>query len=527
MLASTGDSLIYGKITLTADVRTNRVYAVTNPINFPRVEQMLRDYDADTPFGTPLRRPLQFVSAKDVLPILVQALTEPGSDNNGNGSTPGATNPSRNGSQNANSSSNNSFSNNNNNSSGGSFNGSSSGSGGSSNVGQSELDTQPVDTTPTEQTVGNTKLIADQLHNTIIVVGGKEAQDKVFAVLDELDKRIPQVVIRTVIGELSLTDDHEFGLNYLLRSNQGSLLSQFNGSQLPGSTTSTGTTTTTTTATGTTAAADSTSSALNTFTTLATGAASGFSGVGGIISIGRSFDVILSALESTSRFKTVSRPMIVTQNNKKALIASGQEIAVPTSQLGTTSGSVGNTVGTYTNVDYKSVTLQLEVVPLINSKNEVTLDIYQQIDSLVTGSNTVVNGTSIPTIATRKLRNTVSAPNNSTIVLGGLITQDENKSNNDIPYLNRIPILGKLLFSSRTRNNDRSELIILMHPEVINTNPDQIKLREREEAKTDLGSGLENQLDPVEVRRAYPVKTTKVRKTTTTTTVASAPPTGK
>ena len=523
-LSLSGDSIIYGRITLTPDVRTNRVYVVTSPVNLPLIESLLKEYDADTPFATPVRRALQFVSAKDVLPILVQALTEPGSDASGNGTTPGATNPSKNG-QNANS--NNSFnSSSNNNSNGGSFNGSSSGSSGSSSVGQSELDTQPVDTTPTEQTVGNTKLIADQRNNTIIVLGSQDAEEKIFEVLNQLDVRTPQVIIRTVIGELSLTDDHEFGLNYLLRSNRGSLLSQFNANQLPGTTTATGTTTTTTgTTTGTTSAQDSTASALNTFTTLATGAASGFSGVGGIISIGKSFDVILSALENTSRFKTVSRPMIFTQNNKKALIASGQEIAVPTSQLGTTSGSVGNTVGTYTNVDYKSVTLQLEVVPLINSKNEVTLDIYQQIDSLVTGSNTVVNGTSIPTIATRKLRNTVSAPNNSTIVLGGLITQDQNDSNNDIPYLNRIPILGKLLFSSRTRDHDRSELIILMHPEVVNTNPEQFYARDKEEAKTYLGKGLENQLDPVEVRRAFPVKTTVQAKKTTTTTVLL--PTGK
>ena len=166
------------------------------------------------------------------------------------------------------------------------------------------------------------------------------------------------------------------------------------------------------------------------------------------------------------------------------------------------------------------MTLQLEVVPLINSKNEVTLDIYQQVDSLVTGASTTVAGNPIPTIATRKLRNTVSAPNNSTIVLGGLITEDENTSNNNIPYLNRIPILGKLLFSTRTRDKDRSELIILMHPEVVNTNPDQIRVREKEENKTYLGAGLEQQLDPIEVRRALPVKqttstTTRVQKTTT------------
>ena len=125
-------------------------------------------------------------------------------------------------------------------------------------------------------------------------------------------------------------------------------------------------------------------------------------------------------------------------------------------------------MGTYTNVDYKDVTLQLEVVPLINSDNEVTLDILQKIDSVVAGQSTQVNGTNVPTIATRYLKSTVSAPNNSTIVLGGLITQDNSTTTNDIPYLSKIPLLGNL-FKSHTRTGDRNELIILMHPEVINT----------------------------------------------------------
>ncbi len=180
--------------------------------------------------------------------------------------------------------------------------------------------------------------------------------------------------------------------------------------------------------------------------------------------------------------------MIFTSNNKKAIIASGQEIAVPTSQVGSTTGSTTGAVGTYTNVDYKDVTLQLEVVPLINSDHEVTLDILQKIDNVVPGSSTTVNGTQVPTIATRYLKSTVSAPNDSTIVLGGLITQDVNESNNDIPYLSKIPLIGKTLFSSRTRNADRSELIILMHPEVVNTDALVKAQLPKEENRTYLGT---------------------------------------
>ncbi len=480
-----GSSIIQGRITLTPDVRTNRIHVVTSPLNMPLVEALIREFDADTPFAQPVRRPLRFVSAKDVLPILVQTLSEPGAEN-ANGGTGGAGQPPTARQTSSSSSSSNLFNNNNNSSNGGSDS-----SGGNSSIGQEGLDTQPVDTSPSIAVVGNTKLIADQRSNTIILLGGAEARDKVFQTLDQLDVRSPMVIIRTIIGELSLGKNGELGFNYLLRTNKGSLLTQYNSSQLPsGATTSTGTTGTTT-STG----ATSLSSALNTFSTLAAGTASGFTGVGGILSIGKSFDVILSALESTNRFKTISRPTISTTNNKKAIIASGQEIAVPTSSVGSVSTTSATSTGVLTNVEFKNVVLQLEVVPLVNSENEVTLDILQKIDSLVAGTGTVVNGNSVPTIATRYLKTTVSARNGETIVLGGLITQDENKTDSNIPYLSKIPVLG-MFFRSRTTAQDRSELIILMHPEVVQT-PDMLEeSRSGEADRTYLGPNIEDQLLP-------------------------------
>ncbi len=134
------------------------------------------------------------------------------------------------------------------------------------------------------------------------------------------------------------------------------------------------------------------------------------------INAGYGLTTIVRALDSTGRFKTISRPTIFTSNNKKAIIASGQEIPVPVSTIsggGTTIGGLAQ----QSNIQFKKVALQLEVVPLINSEKEVTLDILQKLDSL-TGDSTTVDGNSIPTIATRYIKTTVSAPNCATIVLG-------------------------------------------------------------------------------------------------------------
>jgi hypothetical protein len=96
----------------------------------------------------------------------------------------------------------------------------------------------------------------------------------------------------------------------------------------------------------------------------------------------------------------------------------------------------------------------------------------------------------VPTIATRYIRTNVSAPNCSTIVLGGLITTPRNTSKNGIPYLSRLPGVGSL-FRSTTKNRDRTELIVLMRPEVSLTKLDLYRLRQRNEDRSHFGPELE------------------------------------
>ena len=72
------EAVMVGKVKLTADVRTNRIHVVTRPINMPLIRKLIREFDANVEFGKPVTRPLRYISAGDVLPVLVQALTEPG-----------------------------------------------------------------------------------------------------------------------------------------------------------------------------------------------------------------------------------------------------------------------------------------------------------------------------------------------------------------------------------------------------------------------------------------------------------------
>jgi general secretion pathway protein D len=487
LAALSEEAVVVGKIKLTADVRTNRIHVVTRPINMPFIRKLVAEFDANVEFAKPVTRPLRYISAGDVLPVLVQALTEPGAPAAGaeGGASPPQQQPPRRtgagtGGQGQNL--------------GGT---STSSTGGESTLNISEeLQTQPVDTTPKAVTVGNAKIIADQRANAIIVLGNREVVVKVEKILDEMDVKAPQVALSTVIGELTLNKDEEFGVDYFLRANQkvaGTTKFITNPAVPPfagGGTTTTspnpspGGSPTTTTMGGN---IFNPGKGLISFTQLATNAASG---ANVYLAAGNTLASVVHVLSSTGRFRVISRPMVFTSNNKKAIIASGTEIPVPVASL-TNVANTTTTTGTAavaSNIEFKKVALQLEVVPLINSDKEVSLDILQKIDSLA--GSTIIDGNSIPNIATRYIRTNVSAANGSTIVLGGLIQDSKMRNTSGIPILDRIPYVGAL-FRNTTTNMMRTELIILMRPEVTLTKLDLYRLRQKSEDRTHFGPELE------------------------------------
>jgi general secretion pathway protein D len=479
------ESVIVGKIKITPDIRTNRIHIVTRPINMPFIRQLIHEFDANVEFAKPVTRYLQYVSASDVLPVLVQALTEPGTEGAGGapgGGLPGASPQQQQQQQQRGGAGTNSYLNQNNTTG---LGGSSSGS--TLNISE-ELSTQPVNTTPQAVTVGNSKLIADQRSNSIIVLGNREVVVKVEKILDQMDVQAPQVALSTVIGQLTLTNNEEFGADYFAKYGKRFVGISNNLQGLPN-------------APAIPLPNTSVSPAPVTGNILDPSNLINFSqiiqNVGGgtnlYVAAGNAFATIVHLLESTSRFKVLSRPTVFTSNNKKAIIASGQEVPVPVSTLTNSNvgGVINNTAAVSASIEYKQVVLQLEVVPLINSEKEVSLDILQKIDSIVPGGNVNISGNSVPTIDTRYIRTNVSANNGSTIILGGLIEDQKQKSYSGIPYLSRIPVLGAV-FRGTSTSKERRELIILMCPQVTLTKLDQYRLRQKwENTNTHFGPELD------------------------------------
>jgi type II secretion system protein D len=485
------DSLIIGKIKLTADVRTNRIQIITRPVNLKFVHSLIKEFDADVPFGEPSIRPLKFVAAGDILGTIVRAITEPGQksegDSGGTGSTSGTnrntgTNTSDLFSRNSNS--NNGF--------GNTGTGLNSG-GGSGSTLSASLNTPEREVIPEARIIGSTKIIADKRQNAIIVLGNRQVRDKIFQLLDELDVRAPQVMINTVIGELNLDAKQKFGVNYIINNGKrkdliGTVTTTGNGNgngagNGAGDGTGTGSVAATTGNGAITIGTNNTSS-INLAGLLSGGsikqlAVAGGTGLSGFIAAGSAFNAIVDALESTDRFKVISRPSVFTSNNKKAIIASGEQIAVPVSTTGGFTGTVGNTgngLVTQSNIQYKDVQLKLEVLPLINSEREVTLEIVQTIDQQA-GAD-IIDNNSIPRIATRSLSTTVSVPNEGTLVLGGLIKQTDSRSTSGIPILSKLPWVGAL-FRTTTKDKSRTELVILIRPVVTIGPSEDIRGKER------------------------------------------------
>ena len=483
LTALTEESVIVGKIKLEADVRTNRIHVITRPVNMPFVRKLVAEFDANVEFAKPVTRALRYISASDVLPVIVQALSEPGqtggaADQVGGAAVPGGSpGAQQRRTTTATAAGANSVA-----SSTTTTSGQYGGSGSTLNVSE-ELETQAVDTTPKSVTVGNAKIIADPRANTIITLGNQEVVVKVQKVLDEMDVKAPQVALSTVIGELTLNNDEELGVDWFAKYGQHVVgISRNTGAPIPQPSAAASV------APGATPVIGSVvdPAGLVNFAN-ALGQVAGGTNV--YIAAGNYLATIVHALESTGKFKVISRPMVFTSNNKKAIIASGQEVPIPVNTLTNVVNQVTANSGTAavaSNIEYKKVALQLEVVPLINSEKEVSLDILQKIDSLVAGGNVSIGGNSVPTIATRYIRTNVTAANGSTIVLGGLIQDNTQKTYAGIPLLDKIPYLGAA-FRSTVYNRARTELIVLMCPEVTLTNLDLLRFREKTEDHTHFG----------------------------------------
>ncbi len=435
-------------VQIIPDPRTNRIFAMGRPVDILFIEGLVREFDTKSDDRNFLRRKLKFLPVNDFLNIAEDALNRAftgtgtgagagGAAGAGGGPAGGATGGSNRTSSNRTSQlggGSSQFGGQNGNNNQGGMGAQGGGSGGSS------LSQSNVSSAPESRLIGRTLLVADNITNSIVVQGPPAGVEIIEKLLDQVDVKADQVMISTVIGQLSNDNSKDYGVGYLFN---GSDIRAGGGGAVP-------------------------------IVPLLNGATNrdpvidpqGVVG-GGLRAYGTvgDLDIFLRAVETRGNFTVLGRPSIFTKNNQVGIISSGERIAIPTNSNSFSTG------GQSTNIEYRDVVLKLEVRPLINSADEITLEIALLNDE-VNGEQTLAgagpNGQElkVPRITTRELLTTVTVRHGETIVLGGLIITREGKATSGIPILSDIPGLGRL-FSTTTDTKDRSELLVFIQPSIV------------------------------------------------------------
>ncbi|MEO7431332.1 MAG: type II secretion system secretin GspD [Dokdonella sp.] len=186
------------------------------------------------------------------------------------------------------------------------------------------------------------------------------------------------------------------------------------------------------------------------------------------------FQVQLSALETSGQAKTLSAPSLVVNNNQEASLSVGDQIPINQTSLvgigGTVNGN-GTTAQTgYSSVQYLSTGVTLQVKPRVNPGGLVYLDISQEVS---TPGPIPASGN--PQIAQRQIETQVAVQSGQTLLLGGLIKEISNTGKTSVPLLSKVPLLRDLFGQTQT-SKDRTELIVLITPRVINNSDEAAQM---------------------------------------------------
>jgi general secretion pathway protein D len=177
------------------------------------------------------------------------------------------------------------------------------------------------------------------------------------------------------------------------------------------------------------------------------------------------FQVAINALESSGNTKTLSAPSLVVLNNQVAHIEVGDQI--PVNQTYYTGLGTTDTATTVGQVQYIPTGIILDVQPRVNPGGLVYLNIDQQVSQTTGAANSQGNYT----IQQRQIATQLGVQNGQTVLLGGLIQQQNSDTGQGVPWLSDIPLLGKL-FGSTSKSKTRTELIVLITPRVITNSED-------------------------------------------------------
>jgi general secretion pathway protein D len=304
---------------------------------------------------------------------------------------------------------------------------------------------------------------ADVATNALIITAPPKIMKSLMGVIDKLDIRRAQVQVEAIIVEVDVNKSSNLGVQWLLFG-QGSSTVPAGIINLPGAGTSIvdlasavlGVTRGTTSST-------SVPGVVGTPTISSSTVGSGASvAVGRVQNNGVSFAALIQALRSDGSSNIISTPSLITMNNEEAEVKVTQEIPLITGSFSNTTASVSGTSSPFQTIQREEVGTILKVTPHINEGNSVQLKIEQE------DSSPGAKLTDSADISTNKrsIKTTVLIEDGGIIVLGGLMSDTVTESEDRVPGLGAIPIIGNL-FKSRSGSRQKKNLVVFIRPRIL------------------------------------------------------------
>ncbi len=304
------------------------------------------------------------------------------------------------------------------------------------------------------------RITADVANNSLLIFANQENYRLIEQTLRQIDRPQLQVAIHATIAEITLNNDLRYGVQYMIQSSDVGGYARDKGSfglqnNLPGS------------------AANVISRVLP-----------GFNLLLGPESNPR---IILDALRSITDVKVLSTPSVVVIDNQVATLQVGDQVPIATQSATILTNPNTPLVNT---IDYRNTGVILRVLPRVNVNGNVILDIEQEISNIVPNATAE---TLTPTVSQRRIKSSIAVATGQSVLLGGLISDRQERGRTGIPVLEELPVLGDA-FSKNTRTTHRTELVIFIQPQIIRDSVDAYKVAE--ELRTKLRGTVESSFPP-------------------------------
>lgn len=285
--------------------------------------------------------------------------------------------------------------------------------------------------------LGDVKIIADEVNNALVIVATAQEYQVIQRVIKQLDVMPLQVLIDATIVDVTLKDNLQYGIQWYLSHN--------NGGQN---------------------AINSGGAAGVSLTSIAAGVASGGLSYQ-FLSDSNDIRAILSAEANNDNINVISSPSLMVLNNQEASIQVGNEISLRTSQNTPLTGGTNTGLIQTNSLQQRKTGVKLKVKPRVNASGLVIMELQQSVEDPGPAKDDGSN----PDILTREISSSVAVHSGETVVLGGLIKENNSQRKVGIPILHELPLIGPL-FGSTTNNQDRTELVVLITPRVVRSKQD-------------------------------------------------------